>query len=118
MVRILMVAGITLLAGCSSGPVPEPADDGAITSSMAPQPDAPPKERRVTLSIRKGTLPKVLEALARLTDMNFISDAGVQGTVTMSVSDRPAGEVLEAVARTFHVKVLYLKDNLVRLVPQ
>ena len=89
------------------------------TPAPAPTPEKQPSafDETITLHLQRATILEAFDQIARLSRLSVLmgNDLG-DGTVTMSVNNRPAGELLEAVAATFGLKVTRLEPpNMVRV---
>ena len=91
----ILIPALLLLASCAS---PAPA------SKVGSAPD----EGRITFHMQRADVREILDLIARRGRMSIILDGDVKGTATLSVDNLPAREVLEAVAKTFNLK---LKDE-------
>lgn len=111
MKRTLALLALAVLAGCSSGPAPAPSEDVASANSPAP------KDTRLTLNFQRADLKTVFDLIARSTGLNIILEKGASGRLTMSTNNLPAGDILEAVAKTFDLKLVYAPGNIVRVSP-
>jgi hypothetical protein len=101
------VLSLAVVASCASpAPAPAPAEPSSTTDT------------RITLALNRASFRDAVDMIAKLSNLNVILDntKDLSGTVTMSVTDVPAGEVLEAVAKTFGFKVVRVpKYNIVRI---
>lgn len=97
----------------------------ACCASPAADPPTPPAQSEppsnfdtpISLDLQRASLREALDRIARLSNLNIIYGVDMDrgGILTMSVHERPAGEVLDAVAATFRLKVIRMKDDVARV---
>lgn len=82
----------------------------ASCASLTPAEPAPTEEKasrfdtRISFQLQRASLHEALSLITRKSGLHIVVQPGVSGTLTMSVNDVPAGEVVEAVAKTFGLK--------------
>jgi hypothetical protein len=90
---------LLLLASCASPPAPTSAYD-----------------RPITLELRNVSAHEAIDQIARRSSLSVMLNPDLgHGTITMSVKDKPAGQVLEAVAATCGLKVTRETHDIVRI---
>jgi len=102
-----IVLSLAVLASCAA-PAPAPA----------PAKEPSRFDTRITLDLNRASFEEAVDQIARLSKLNVILDRtkDISGIVTLSVNQVPAGEVLEAVAKTFGFKVVRIdKYNIARI---
>ena len=103
-----LIPAVLILASCTSQPAPPSQPETRSESAF----DTP-----ISVSLQRATLKDALSQIARSSNLNVILDPNDEvGTVTMSVREAPAGEVLDSVAKTFGmVAIRSPKNNIVRI---
>ena len=103
----MLLPALLILASCASPSTPPSSEPKPVSAFDTP----------ISVNLQKATLKDALSQIARSSNLNVIlvhQDGG--GTVSMSVTDRPAGEVLDSVAKTFGmVAIRSEKNNIVRI---
>ena len=99
-----IVLSLAVLASCAA---PAPAQTEP-TSKF---------DTRITLAMNQATLAEALSRVAKESGLNIILNGGVdrRAICTFSVSDVPASEVVEAIAKTFGLKVVREKYDILRI---
>src|SRR5262245_15558238 len=89
---------------------------GLLSSGCAATPPEPPKaETRITYAVQKADLRTAVEQIARRGNLSVILDADVPGTLSMSLNEVPPRDALEAVAKTFSLKVTDEPSGIIRI---
>lgn len=97
----VFIPALLLLASCATPtPAPAPVEEKPVS----------PFERRITFNLQRASINTAFDLIARLTGLDIIVNKEAAGTLTMSVNNLPAGEVVDAVAKTFGLVAIRQED--------
>ncbi len=88
-----------------------------LASCASPDPAAPVSrfETPISMAVIRAEAREVFTEIAQKSGLNIIMPMEIPGTVTLSVNKVAAGEVLDAVAATFRLKVTRMKNDMARV---
>ncbi len=111
-VRPAPVVATPTAAGRGVPAVSAPPGTGLVQTAQAPSPAQPPGRIRL-LEFRNVALADVLSALARLCGYNIVTDASIQGTITLRLVDVTCEDALRFILEANGLAFRRLGPNLI-----
>ena len=70
---------------------------GGEVSSISEEAPPPPVKRKISLDLEKADIHSVIRLFAQVSGQNFVVSDGVEGTVTVRLSDVPWDQALQVI---------------------